>query len=315
MFRRWLSEFIKNNKEKLKKIIKLFGLLIFIGIGFMLVIKNGNNNDGNTSQKTIYNPTKTIIAGENVEEEVFKEEENLVNTFVEYCNNSKIQEAYDLLTDECKKKMYPNLEAFKKNYYDVIFNEKKECNLQSWITNKNYNTYKVTLIEDIMATGNYDNVKKVIDYITIETKNEEKKLNINSYVKSEEINRTTKMEDLEIVVESVDVYIDSLKYYLSATNLGDKDILLDTLKNDLNVKFIGSNGAEYRLNKNNLFSSDLLIYGKSKNKKIELRFNKQYGSDVEGESIEFKNIIMDYGEYLKDMNSYNEYKKISIKLN
>ncbi|MGN1270925.1 MAG: hypothetical protein ACI4UX_02960 [Clostridia bacterium] len=314
MFRRWLSEFIRNNKEKTKKIIKLFGLLLLVGIGAMIAFRTGNNSVKESSKNTIYNPTKTIISGENVKKEDFKQEENLINSFVEYCNSNKIQEAYNLLTDECKLKMYPSLEIFKKNYYDVIFNEKKECTLQSWITNKNYNTYKVTLIEDIMATGNYDNVKKIIDYITIETENGKKKLNINNYIKSEEINKTTKTEELEILVESVDVYMDSVKYYLLVSNLSGKDILLDTLKNDLNVKFIGSNGVEYGLDGTNLFSLDLLIYGTSKNKKIELKFNKQYGSEVEGESIEFKNAIMNCEEYLKDENSYNGYKKISIKL-
>ena len=56
--------------------------------------------------------------------------------------------------------MYPNLESFKKNYYDIIFAQKRECNLQSWISDENSNTYWVTFIEDIMATGNYDNVEK-----------------------------------------------------------------------------------------------------------------------------------------------------------
>jgi len=314
MLRRWLSEFIRNNKKKIEKIAKMFGILILVGIGLAVSIRNRNSRSEGTSKNTIYNPTKTIIAGENVETEDFKQEENLINTFVEFCNNNKIQEAYDLLTDECKKKMYPDLESFKKNYYSIIFDQKKECTLQSWVTNKNYHTYKVTFIEDIMTTGNYDNVKKNIDYITVETKEQVKKLNINNYIKSEQINKVKKTDELEILVDSVDIYMNSIKYRLSITNLSGNDILLDTLKNNLNIKFIGSNNAEYELDQTNLFASDLLIYKTTKNKEIELKFNKQYGTDVEADSIEFKNVIMNCNEYIKDKSSYNDYKKISIKL-
>ena len=108
--------------------------------------------------------------------------------------------------------------------------------------------------------------------------------------------------------------MNSIKYRLSITNLSGNDILLDTLKNNLNIKFIGSNNAEYELDQTNLFASDLLIYKTTKNKEIELKFNKQYGTDVEADSIEFKNVIMNCNEYIKDKSSYNDYKKISIKL-
>lgn len=314
MFRRWLSEFIRNNKEKTKKIIRLFGLLMLVGIGAMLAFRAGTNSAEESSKNTIYNPTKTIIAGENVKQEEFNEEENLLNSFVEYCNNNKIKEAYDLLTDDCKAKMYPNLETFRKDYCNVIFTQKKECNLQSWVTSKNYNTYKVTFIEDIMATGNYDNVKKYVDYITVETKEQKKRLNINNYIKSEQINKITKTDELEVRVENADIYMNSVKFSLYVSNLSGKDILLDTLKGTSNTKLIGSNEAEYELDQTNLFSADLLIYGTTVNKKMELRFNKQYGSDIEEKNIEFKSAIMDCKEYAEDMNSYKGYKKISIKL-
>lgn len=313
MFRRWLSNFYRNNKEKISKFVKVFGLLILIGIALANSVGNNSSKDENNSDATVYTPTKTIISGKDINKETYQKEENLVKTFVDYCNNKQIQEAYNLLTEECKEKIYPNIETFEKNYYDVIFNQYRECNLQSWVSSGNYNTYKVTFIEDIMSTGNYNNVKKFEDYITIVTKDDEQKININNYIKSEEISKTTKTDELEIEVKSVDTYMNSVKYYLKITNITEKDILLDTLRNKT-IKLVGTNGAEYALDDTNLFSSNLIIYKESKNKEVELKFTKQYGSDVIGESIEFKNIITNYDEYLKDNNNYNEYKGISIKL-
>lgn len=313
MIRRWLSNFYRNNKEKISKFIKVFGLLILIGIALAYSIENNSSKNENNSGTAVYNPTKTIISGKDIDKETYQKEENLVKIFVDYCNNKQIQEAYNLLTEECKQKMYPNIETFEKNYYNVIFNQYRECNLQSWVSSDNYNTYKVTFIEDIMSTGNYENVEKFEDYITIVRKNGEQKINVNSYIKTEEINKNTKTEELEINVSSVDIYMDSVTYYLELKNLTENDILLDSLNNK-SVKLIGTNGAEYALDDTNLFSINLIVYKNSSNRKIELKFIKQYGSDIKGKSIEFKSLITNYEEYLKNLEKYSDYKELSIKL-
>lgn len=313
MIRRWLSNFYRNNKEKISKFVKVFGLLILIGIALTYSIENNSSKNENNSDVAVYNPTKTIISGKDIDKETYQKEENLVKIFVDYCNNKQIQEAYNLLTEECKQKMYPNIETFEKNYYNIIFNQYRECNLQSWVSSGNYNTYKVTFIEDIMSTGNYENVEKFEDYITIVRKNGEQKINVNSYIKTEEINKNTKTEELEINVSSVDIYMDSVTYYLELKNLTENDILLDSLNNK-NVKLIGTNGAEYALDDTNLFSINLIVYKDSSNRKIELKFIKQYGSDIKGKSIEFKSLITNYEEYLKNLGKYSDYKELSIKL-
>lgn len=313
MIRRWLSNFYRNNKEKISKFVKVFGLLILIGIALAYSIENNSSKNENNSEATVYTPSKTIISGKDIDKETYQKEENLVKTFVDYCNNKQIQEAYNLLTEECKQKIYPNIETFEKNYYNVIFNQYRECNLQSWVSSGNYNTYKVTFIEDIMSTGNYENVEKFEDYITIVRKNGEKKININSYVKTEEINKNTKTEELEINVSSADIYMDSVTYYLELKNLTENDILLDSLNNK-SVKLVGTNDAEYALDDTNLFSLNLIVYKDSNNRKVELKFIKQYGSDVNGKSIEFKSLITNYEEYLKNLEKYSDYKELSIKL-
>lgn len=317
MFRRWLSNFFRNNKEKIYNFAKVFGILLLVGIAFAYSFgkKLEKDNSKNENKETsVYRPSETIISGSNIDKEEYKKEENLVKTFVDYCNNKKIEDAYNLLTDECKEKIYPNVETFKKNYYDTIFTQNRECNLQSWVSEGDYNTYKVTFIQDIMATGNYDDVKKFEDYITIVTKDSEQKINVNGYIKSKEINKTTKIEDLEVVAKSVDVYMNSVKYYLEASNLGQNTILLDNLNNIMNIRLVGSNDAEYKIDNINLSLVDLVIYKNTQNKKIEIKFKKQYGSSVEGKEIKFKKAIFDREEYLKNIDTYNDYKEVAVEL-
>lgn len=315
MFRRWLSNFYRKNKEKISRFAKLFWILILVGIALISSTNKKSNKSEENNEVTIYKPGKTIISGNDVDKETYEKQENLVKTFVEYCNKQQIQEAYDLLTNECKEKMFTTIEAFKNNYYDVIFNQNRECNLQSWITDGNYNTYKVTFIEDIMATGNYKDVEKFEDYITVVTKNGEQKINVNSYIKTEEINKNTKIEELDINVKSVDIYMNSEKYYLEVNNYSSNTIMLDSLKNFTNIKLLGTDDVEYKIDKLNLSLVDLTILKNSQNKKVELEFIKQYGgSQIKGKEIKFKKAIFNRDEYLKDIDNYDKYKEVSIKL-
>lgn len=315
MFKRWFSLFWRNNKEKIKQIAKLIGFITLISVIASMIFSRLNTTGNNAENvTTIYNPSKTIISGSNVSKKEYEKEENLVKTFVEYCNNQQIQEAYNLLTNECKEKMYPNIETFKNNYYDVIFNQNRECNLQSWITEGNYNTYKVRFIEDIMSTGIYDGTEKYEDYITVVTKEDEKKLNINGYIKTEEINKTTKTDEVEAQALNVDTYINYAVYKIKIKNITDNDMLLDNLSSNYNnIKLIGSNDASYKLSNSNLSISKFKI-SSNENKYIELKFVKSYGSDVYGKSIQFGKAIKNYSEYKKEKENYNDFIEIKINL-
>lgn len=127
MFRRWLSEFYRNNKQKIKTLAKLFGVLLLIGICAMGIFGTTGNKTNNDEKKNpeVYTPSKTIISGYDISEEKFEKDQNLVDLFIEYCNSQNYKEAYNLLTDECKEKLYSTQEKFEKNYCSLIFNRKK----------------------------------------------------------------------------------------------------------------------------------------------------------------------------------------------
>ena len=50
----------------------------------------------------------------------------VIEQFVEYCNNGNVEEAYNLLSDECKDEMYKTLNDFKVSYYDQVFAGEKK---------------------------------------------------------------------------------------------------------------------------------------------------------------------------------------------
>ena len=133
-----ISNFISKHKGKIKdfgsKLI-MVAMGVFIATIILSGLSNVNNNDD--SREDIYNvykPTETIIKGSDVSKEQFEKDSNIVNTFLDFCNNGQIESAYNLISDECKNEKYPTIQDFQDYYYNYIFDRKRECNLQSWIS-------------------------------------------------------------------------------------------------------------------------------------------------------------------------------------
>lgn len=314
MFRRWLSNFIRKNREKIRELIKVLAIGALVVFVIYAIFSNGMlESDTPTNQKEAYRPQETIISGKNIKDEDYEQDSNIVKIFVQYCNEQKIKEAYDLLTEECKKKMYPNIEEFYNKYYKMIFEKNREYSIQSWVSESGYNTYKIRFTDDFMTTGNYTDSEKYEDYITTITEGDNKRININGYVKTNTINKTTETDKLKIDVLNEDIYTDYVIYTMKIKNLTEKNILLDNLTDYSNVKLIGSNSASYKLNTNNLMALDLEISANER-KNVTLRFSKVYGSDVLGDIIQFKQVITDYSSYRQDSSNYKEYEELNISL-
>lgn len=100
---------------------------------------------------------------------------DIISDFVEFCNKGKIQEAYELLSENCKKQLYPTINNFKENYYKKIFMQAREVEIKLEDTN----IYKVTFYEDILESGKIENRNSIVDYYQIEQEILEDKLYIN----------------------------------------------------------------------------------------------------------------------------------------
>ena len=102
-------------------------ILIIIQTLNEIVKKQKTNNEiaANNVENTIRNEeintesNVSSITGQTVQNANTKK--NIIKNFVEYCNEGKYEEAYNMLTDDCKAKVYPSLEYFKTGYIDRIF--------------------------------------------------------------------------------------------------------------------------------------------------------------------------------------------------
>ena len=74
----------------------------------------GSNLDDKTNG--IIRSDRSMVSGGSVSEKTMKNVNETVKEFVDKCNDNKPEEAYDMLTDNCKEAIYPNYEDFYENY-------------------------------------------------------------------------------------------------------------------------------------------------------------------------------------------------------
>lgn len=279
------------NKNK-----KIFWIFIFVIIAIVIITQSLNNyykeNDiVSSSEKntTTYNAIqKPAITGEIVNEEVSEKTTNIIDNFINYCNSGNTEYAYNLLSQECKIELYPTIDKFIDNYYNKIFTENMAYDIETWISNENIITYRVSIVKDILSTGNANELSTQ-DYYTIVKENNEYKLNISSYIGKKEINSVSSIENLNIEVIEKNIYVDYQIYKFKIVNNSDKKVILDSKKYTRSVNILDQNNVKYVGFLNELSENELTVES-GMGKEIKIKFNKSYNPKYLEKYIEFADI-------------------------
>lgn len=313
--RQYLS---KNSYKILFGIIGIILLLLILANMSDIAKKQKEEEKNKISDKTItsnvYKPQETVISGQNVVKEKQEKNSNIINEFVKYCNNGEIEKAYNLLTEECKINLYPNINTFKTNYVQKRFTKKRQADIQSYYNDRVY-TYKVRLTEDILSTGNASMDGAIEEYMTIVTKNGEEKLSINNYITRRNIGIEGSNNNITIKLVSKDIYLDYEIYNIQISNNTNKKILLDSKQNTNTVYLTSSIGGTFRASIYEMSETSLIV-GERQTKNLSIKFNKVYNPTLKMSAMNFSNIIMDYEDYKnsKDKENYENINSIKIEL-
>ena len=280
--------FNRNTKKVLITILILVMIIIFIQV-LNKIAKDKKSNTTNTeiAKNSISDEQRTTaITKDVIEEEKNTEIVSIISDFVNKCNNKQLEEAYNMLSTECKQQVYPSMENFKKSYYDIVFSTQKEIDVKSWIIKNNIYTYKVSFTEDLMANKN---AKQTEDYYSIVKENDENKLNINGFIGSRQINKEKMINNINIKIKKVYTYMEYEDYDIEINNNLNNKIILDTKETTTTMYIADSNGNKYYSKNYQLSKFDLEINAKS-SKELNISFNKGYNSNVNVKKIGFLNI-------------------------
>ena len=78
-----------------------------------------------------------------------EEDKEYISKFIDSCNEGEIEQAYEMLSEECKQEKYSTIEEFKKKYIDRVFS----IRICKYKILKEGDIYIVTLTQDMIATG------------------------------------------------------------------------------------------------------------------------------------------------------------------
>ena len=262
----------------------------------------------NSSSTTIYQPSKSAISSDSVTETTYEKQSNIINEFIEYCNLGNTSEAYNLISEECKEEQFPKLEDFINTYYATMFSSKKEHYIQNW----SGNTYKVSLANDILSTGNAEDSNTIVDYYTIVENNDEIRLNINNFISRREINQEKEIDGIKVIVKNSNIYMDYMKYNIEIVNTSANNIYMDTLETSKSIYITDSAGNNYYVYNNEIVRA-LFNLKVGEIKELSLKFSSTYVQNKIIDSLTFSRVITNYDSYLQNKEEYNEFKTINIK--
>ena len=243
-------------------------------------ITKDKNSSTNNQSTTILDGNKSALTGEEVKDSNSSKEQ--IKQFIKHCNEGKVEEAYNMITDECKERIYPSLERFKKSYYNRIFYIKRMYSLENWYTTNRFNTYSIKYTEDVLATGNTNSKDNQSDYITVVRTEGTKCINLNGYVGSQNINRTQSKNGITVTIGKMYIYMDYAILDLEVKNQTNNTIIIDTRENGQSMYLYDENRVKYTafLNEN---SEEELKVRRNTQSKISIKFNKMYnptGKDI-----------------------------------
>lgn len=296
-----LNNLIRKYNRNRREIWIVVVIIAFI-IGFRYALTSYMKNDriGSSNNATTYFTDNSqndypflndkIYENKNVSKNS-QEISNTIKTFIEYCNNRQVEEAYDMLSEDTKYNLYKSKTEFVKNYYITFFKTKKIYNMQAWITSGGYYTYKVEFEEDLLSTGGADS-NKIEEYYTVVKENEKYKININRYIGNIEINKITEKNNVKITVLSKNIYLDNIEYKIKVENLSNNTIVLDTKNTRRTTALMDSNNFAYPAYMYKLLENDLTVYS-GETKEINIQFNQQYNAKYYNTKIVFNNFNLD----------------------
>lgn len=283
-----LNEFVKSKNQKQQQITTI------------------NNTSLSTTEQIKQKQTEqakhSAISEQKVSNEDYKNKSNLIDSFVTYCNNKQIDEAYNLLTDECKEVLYPSIEVFQKNYINVNFATYKKYTLQNYINN----TYKIRLLEDMLSTGKSNNGEAIQDYFTIVNN----KLNISEYIGRTNIQKEKINNNLTIAVYYKEVFMDYEIYKIAAYNGTENTIKLDSLESTKSIYVVNEEGMQYPSYSHEIIET-LIEIPQNATRTTEIKFYCKYNTENQIKQMVFSDIILNYEQYKQGANA----QKTSVTIN
>lgn len=270
-FRLKIRDFFRRNKIRLIVIIVAW-------VGVIILNQYLGHIDAPELPKTTYSPHTAVMDDSVVPKRLQSPIEELIKKYVDYCNAKDYENAYNLLTDDCKKNVFSdNIDNFKM-YVDSVFDTKKIYNIQNFSNKDGTYIYTVTILNDIMASGLTNEVLETYEETMVITDNgtDDLKLSIRSYIKNENIDKMYEDDYIKINVTDVKVEYEYLTYKVTIRNKTDNIVVLEDFSVNDEIYLDTDYGKRKR---SDLLLEPIVIYPEE-TKNYELSFTKFFDEEA-----------------------------------
>lgn len=283
----YIRSFFRNEKF----IFEIICIIIFI-IFFLHVL----NDQAAKSSKTTNENTNITTQEEFLEEDITYAK-GLIENFITLCKNKNYEEAYKLLTDDCKNTIYTNQTEFINEYCAKYLIGLDRYYLNVIKLEQNNVVYNIQYYPDALETGK---TAAETDFITVNIdKNDinNSKLNIASFVSNENIQKEYEDESIKIVINKKNIFKNYENYEVEFINKTDRTIEVDYQ----NIRFLNDQSSimrpEYEETTNKIEITP------KENTKKNIKINRDINNNFKILEINFDNI---------KINGFNKNIKINL---
>lgn len=277
---------------KIRHWLKKYGKIIFFAIVVWSVIFIVNmflrDYTVEPVPNTTYTPSVSVMdSTERVATKIQTTAEEMVEEYVDACNQGKYQKAFDMLSEECKKYAFENdVELFAKHVLEKMPNPKK-YSIQNYSNYGDYYIYEIRYYDDMLATGltNSEYTYTTEKMTLIKNSKGGYDISTGNFIAYEEINNVAENDYVKIDVKNKLVKYSTETYEVKFTNRTEDIIVVadNFQENEISLALSG----EYRGMEN---TNSHVILGPGESKTIWLGFMKFADDNDVSQSILFGNI-------------------------
>lgn len=275
---------------RIKHFFRKYKKIIYVAIIIWLVIFLVNQllklyNPTKELEKTYEPHTSVMDTSSKVPTKYQTSIEDMIEEYVNYCNNNDFDKAYNMLSDDCKKYAYPTFDSYL-NHLKIVMYTPKKYSIQDYSNINNMYIYSVKYTDDILATGLTNSEYSYTEEKMAFQKNdkEEFEMSVGNFIKHEDMKLSTENEYLKIDVRERIVNYATEKYTIRLTNRSDYAIVISDYKE--------SNEIFLTLSKETREAGqhDPIILNPNETKDVELTFDKFVDDNDNSYSITFGEI-------------------------
>lgn len=213
------------------RLLKKHGLKIFIVFIIWLVLFMINqylkSQPKEITSTNTYRPDKAIMDDNGNVPAKFRDDiKNTIDSYFQSCKTQDYENAFNLLTSDCKQFLYNNNIEIFQDYIKSIVDSKKTYYIQNYSNTDDVYIYDLHIIDDIEITGGTGGYDEHKEKIALKKENGEFKISNQGYIGKYALDISEEDENMKVKVFSKDISYQKEAYNISITNKTDKYILI-----------------------------------------------------------------------------------------